>query len=212
VDRSVRSGEQLDLAGVAAIARRGRWTLLAGALAGMALVVAVAGSGRPGYDAAVKLLVGPIGGNYTALKAASHQGQTYADLATSEPLLEASRARLASGMVAGAPLSVAAKADYFTRILTITARGRTRAAAMAIASAVADELRRVTRTRQPGGSGELSRLGAVEVSPAANGSRPKTLGAVAALTGLLAALTLLVNIELRRRRRAPAPGLARGSA
>jgi capsular polysaccharide biosynthesis protein len=186
--------------------------LLAGALAGMALVVAVAGSGRPGYDATVKMLVGPIGGNYTALKAASQQGQTYADLATSEPLLEASRARLATGMVAGAPLSVTAKADYFTRILTITSWARTRAAAAAIAGAVADELRRVTRTRQRGGSGELSLLGPVEASPAASGSRLKALAAVAALTGLLAALTLLVNIELRRRRQAPAPELARGSA
>jgi len=201
--------EQLDLAGVAAVARRRPWALLAGALAGVALVLLAAGSARSGYDATVKLLVGPIGGSYSELRAASRQGQTYADLATSEPVLQASRARLGPGP-AVAPAAVSAKADYFTRLLTIGAEARTRDAAAAMAAAVADELRRITRARGPAGGGQLSPVGTLEVSPAASGRRTKVLAGVAALAGALAALTLLLSIELRRGPPARARGLAVG--
>lgn len=190
--------EQLDLAGVAAVARRRPWALLAGALAGVALVMLAAGSARPGYQATVKLLVGPIGGSYSELRAASRQGQTYADLATSEPVLQASRARLLADSPVVPPAGVSAKADYFTRLLTITAQARARDAARAMATAVADELQRVTRARGPAGGGQLTTVGPLEVSATASGRRTKTLAAVAALTGLLAALTLLVSIELKR--------------
>jgi capsular polysaccharide biosynthesis protein len=202
--------EQLDLAGVAAVARRRPWALLAGALAGVALVMLAAGSARAGYQATVKLLVGPIGGSYSELRAASRQGQTYADLATSEPVLQASRAQLGAHPAVAPPAGVSAKADYFTRLLTITAQERTRDAATAMATAVADELRRVTRARGPAGGGQLSPVGPLEVSRAGSGRKTKTLAAVAALTGFLAALTLLVSIELRRGPRGRARGLAMG--
>lgn len=204
----VGSGEQpkkLDLAGVLEVARRRWWVLLAGALAGGVLVIAASTAGRSGYEGSVKLLVGPMGAQYSALKAASQQGETYADLATSAPVLDAARTDVRQ------PAAVAsAKADYFTRVLTITAQARGRAASAAMASAVADALMRVTGPRQSGAPGELTVLGPVETSPVASGARRKTLVAVAALTGVLASLTLLVSIDRRRPPVVPRP--AEGAA
>jgi len=181
---------QLYLAGILRIARRRWWALLAGALAGVVLVVAATAGARSGYEGSVKLLVGPMGGKYTELRAASQQAETYADLATSTPVLQVARAP--SG-------AVSAKADYFTRLLTLTAQARGRAKAAALADAVATALMRVTGQRRAGSPGELTRLGPVETSPADSGAKRKTLVAIAALAGLLAALTLSVSLDRRRR-------------
>lgn len=153
------------------------------------MVAATAGS-RSGYEASAKLLVGPMGGKYTELRAASQQAETYADLATSTPVLQAARAP--SG-------AVSAKADYFTRLLTITAQARGRSEAAATAAAVAAALMRVTGPRRAGSPGELTRLGPIETAPADSGAKRKTLVAIAALAGLLAALTLSVSLDRRRR-------------
>lgn len=203
----VGSGEQpkqLYLAGVLEVARRRWWVLLAGALAGVVLVMA-ASAGRSGYEGSIKLLVGPMGARYSALKAASQQGETYADLATSAPVLDAARTHVRQPATL-----VSAKADYFTRVLTVTAQARGRAASAAMASAVAEALMRITGPRQPGAPGELTVLGPVETSPAASGARRKTLVAVAALAGVLASLTLLVSNG--RRRPAIVPRPAEGAA
>jgi hypothetical protein len=181
---------QLYLAGVLRIARRRWWALLAGALAGVVLVVAASAGARSGYEGSVRLLVGPMGGQYTELRAASQQAETYADLATSTPVLRAARA--SSG-------SVSANADYFTRLLTISAQARGRTGAAATAERVAIALMRVTAPRRAGSPGELTRVGPVETSPTASGVRRKTLVVIAALAGLLAALTLTVGLERRRR-------------
>jgi len=181
---------QLYLAGVLGIARRRWWALVAGALAGVVLVVAATAGARSGYEGSVKLLVGPIGGQYTELRAASQQAETYADLAVSAPVLQAARAP--SG-------AVSAKADYFTRLLTITAQGHGRASAAAMADAVAARLMRVTGPRRAGSPGELTRLGPAETSPADSGAKRKTLAGLAGLAGLLAAFTLTVSIDRRRR-------------
>lgn len=198
------SGEQpkqLYLAGVLEIARRRWWVLLAGALAGTLLVVVAGAAARPGYEGSIKLLVGPIGGSYSELKAASQQAETYADLAVSEPVLQTARARLHDRSA-----TVSANADYFTRLLTISAVARRRAAADEMASAVADSLKGAIRSRRPGPLGQLTVLGPVETSPAASGGRRKTLVAIAALAGLLATLTVLVSVDRRR------PVLAAGAA
>jgi capsular polysaccharide biosynthesis protein len=196
VQPQVGSGEQpkqLYLAGVLEVARRRWWLLLAGAAAGVVLVMAASAAGRSGYEGSVKLLVGPMGARYSALKAASQQGETYADLATSAPVLDAARAHVRQPSAV-----VSANADYFTRVLTISAQARGRAASAAMASAVADALMRVTGPRRPGAPGELTVLGPAETSPAASGGRRKTLVAIAALAGVLASLTLLVSIDRRR--------------
>ena len=153
-------------------------------------MVAASAAARSGYEGSVTLLVGPMGSQYTALRAASDQAETYADLATSAPVLRAAGAH---------PGSVTAKADYFTRILTISATAHGRATAAATADAVARTLMLATGPRRQGAPGELTVLGPVETSPAASGSRRKTLVAIAALTGVLATLTLLVSLDRRRR-------------
>lgn len=203
----IGSGEQpkqLYLAGVLEVARRRWWVLLAGALVGMVLVVAASASGRSGWEGSVKLLVGPMGAQYTALRAASEQAETYAALTTSPPVLDTARARVHEPSAI-----VSAKADYFTRVLTISAQARGRAVAAAMAGAVADSLMRITLPRRPGAPGQLTVLGPVETSPAASGARRKTLVGIAALAGLLAALTLVVSLD---RRPAVVPRPAEGAA
>jgi capsular polysaccharide biosynthesis protein len=203
VQQQIGSGEQpkqLYLAGVLGIARRRWWVLLAGALAGVVLVVAASAARRSGYEGSVKLLVGPMGSQYTALRAASQQAETYAALVTSPPVLGTARARVHQSSAI-----VSAKADYFTRVLTISAQARGRAAAAAMAGAVAESLMRAIGPRRPGTPGELTVLGPVETSPAVSGARRKTLVAIAALAGLLAALTLVVSLDGRRPAVVPRP-------
>lgn len=198
--------KQLYLAGVLKIARRRWWALLAGAIAGVVLVAVAGAATHSGWEGSVKLLVGPIGGQYTELRAASRQAETYADIATSGPVLEAAR-----GRVRVPPAIVSAKADYFTRVLTISAQTGGRRSAAAAASAVAGALIRATGPRRAGTPGELTLLGPAETSPAAGGARRKTLAALAGLAGLLTMLMLLVSID-RRRPVGAVTGLPAGAA
>src|SRR3954454_14447128 len=108
---------------------------------GAVALVAVLGSHAPRREASTTFLVGPIGGEYSQLRAAGQQAQTYAELATSGPVLDGASARL-RGTRSGPQLrgAIAADADFYTRLLTITASGRRRTEALATVGAVTAEL------------------------------------------------------------------------
>jgi len=196
-----RSDESLDLARIIASTRRWWWVLLIGAAAGSALAVVAGQGGSSGYRASAQLLVGPIAGDYSLLRAAGRQAETFADLATSEPVLMAARSRLRTRRtVPQLRNDVVAKADDVTRLLTITAQAEGPAEAAATANAVAAELQRKSRPEDTQHAHELTVVEPAVLPRGATGYRSKTLAAIAAVTGVLGALTVVVLLDHRRRR------------
>lgn len=194
------------MAGLVATAKRRRWALVAGTLAAVVLVVGLGSQARR-YTAEATFLVGPIGGEYNQLRAAEQQAQTYAALATSGDVLGAASVRLrGAGAIAQLRGAVTANADYTTRLLTITATSRGRAEAQSTAAAVGGEIQRIARTRVPHGGSQLSIVQPARIT-AKTGGTAKTLIAIAAFTGLLATLTVLVALELGRAKRSARVGL-----
>ena len=184
------------LASIAASARHRWWLLLGGLLAGAALATVSSASAEADYQASTKLLVGPIGAEYPVLRAAGRQAETYVDLATSEPVLRAMRARLrADGIPAPPPAQVSAQADDVSRLLTITAQAGSPRLAAASANALAAALQMTTRTRGSAVSRALTVLVPAAAPAAPVGKRSKVLVAIAALAGLLGSLTLVVVLD-----------------
>jgi capsular polysaccharide biosynthesis protein len=187
--------QQVTLARLTAIAKRRWWALVAGML-GAAVLVAGLGAQAPCYQADMTFFVGPIGAEYSQLRAARQQAQTYAALVTSGPVLNAASARLdRTRTVAQLRAGVNASADFYTRLLTISCVDRGRVEALATGAAVAAELQRMTRARRPQGGSQLTLVQPAQIVSKTGGAAKK-LVAIAAFTGLLGALTLLVIADL----------------
>jgi capsular polysaccharide biosynthesis protein len=185
------------LASIAASARRRWWLVFAGMLGGAALATVSSGSADAGYQASSKLLVGPIGGEYSVLRAAGRQAETYVDLATSEPVLRAMRARLRTARIAAQPAAqISVQADDVSRLLTITARAGSPRLAAVSANALAGALQMTTRASGSGVPRALTVVVPAAAPAAPVGTRSKLLVAIAALAGLLGSLTLVVVLDL----------------
>jgi capsular polysaccharide biosynthesis protein len=192
--------EYPSLTRVAATARRWWWALLLGAVAGAALALVAGGSGGPTYRSSVRMLVGPIGGEYSVIRAAGQQAQTYADLATSRPVLDATLRRLHSSQSPDElRRNTQARANDVTRLLTVTVKADRAAAAAGTANALAAELQRVTHADEPIAGGELRVIDAAQPPAAPATRRATALVFVAALAGLLAVLAIVLVLDLTSR-------------
>jgi polysaccharide biosynthesis transport protein len=195
------------------VLRRWRGMLVAAAVTAGLIGYFVASSGTPTYDTRAVLLVGPINTDLDTLRAAGQLAHTYAQLATSEPIVNATERRLG---LRNLDPNISASANDVTRLLTITVRDHNAAQGARIANAHAQELvalarRRSTRTPGPG---------ALQiVDPAEAGSKPAGPGAlpialVSALAGFLGALGLAMLLDRSRESLrgpedlAPLPGAA----
>lgn len=193
------AAEYPNLNRVAATARRWWWALLLSAVAGAALALAAGASSGSTYQASARLLVGPIGGEYSVIRAAGQQAETYADLATSRPVLDATLRRLGSQQTSAQLRRRAqARADQVTRLLTITVTSSQPVAAANTANALAAELQRATQTDHPVAGGELRVIDPAQPPPAPQMKRDGALVLVAALAGLLAMLALVLVVDLSR--------------
>ena len=88
-DTDVGIGVLVELSGYLAILRRWWWTLLVAAWVAGLMGYVIAGRIEPTYESSARLLVGPINSDTNTLRASSQLVQTYAELATSSGLLEA---------------------------------------------------------------------------------------------------------------------------
>lgn len=120
--------------------RRWWWALLlAGAVAG-AVGHAVASRASKTYEATVKALVGPVNTDIS-LGASGTLGRTYAELATSRPVLAAAIAAThAPRTVVSLTKSVTANSNDVTRLVTITVSDGSPTVAAALANALAARL------------------------------------------------------------------------
>jgi capsular polysaccharide biosynthesis protein len=185
-----RGGSGLD--GVLSVLRRWRAVLAAAALTGLVCGYLVASAATPSYESRAVMLVGPINGDLDTLRAAGQLAQTYAQIATSRPTVNATGRRLG---LSGLDGSIHASANPLTRLLTIEARDEDPVRAARIANAHADELAALARLRASTGPGELHTIEAAQAATSPSGPGPVLLALGAALVALLAAAGLALLMD-----------------
>jgi capsular polysaccharide biosynthesis protein len=183
--------DTLDLLRLVALARR-RWLILvlAGAAAAL-LAVTATGNGQAVYESKARLLVGPIDSDFNELRAAGQQAQTFAQLATSGAVLEATAHRLGPPETAASlGPNVRAQADDVARLLTLTVRASRPDAATRANGALVSEL----QTFVSRGGKTAHNLSVVDPPSGglAIGSGRSPLVALAAVAAVLGAFGLVV--------------------
>lgn len=125
--------------------RRWWWILLVGALAAGVVANIVASRMQPTYVAQARLLVGPINGDKDTLLASGQLARTYAELATSRPVLQSVIKS------SGVPTSVERLTEEVTttsndvnRLVTISVEETEPAIAATLANAIATRLRELS--------------------------------------------------------------------
>jgi len=110
----------LEQIGLTLILRRWWPLLLAGSVVAAAMGYLYASHAPKTYRAEVRLLVGPINTDYGTLRASGELGRTYADLATSRPVLQSAidRTRTPTTTADLAP-AVSATSNQITRVVRI---------------------------------------------------------------------------------------------
>ena len=192
---SKRSDGRPPLAGFLPVARRRRWMLLAAALAaGVAGYVTAAGAGQA-YESRADVLVGGIGtAEIDVLRAYGQQAETYAEIAKSGPLLNATGQKLGLKNV-GSNLTVTPNA--VTRVLTIAVQNSDADLAARIANTHAETLISYANRNQadPEQRVSLQLIDRAVPSSSAAGPDPLTVAVLAALAGLLGALALALLLD-----------------
>ena len=196
-----RPGDFPDLRAVAFVVRRGWWAILLAAVASAVLAEAAGSRDEVRYEATTGVLIGPMLGDPAQVRAAEARVPTYAQLATSQRVVRAARARLRLRESVDALLhSVTARSEGAGRLLTITAQATTAAGAARLANAIAAVLGpTVLGARRPV-VGEFHQVDPAVAPRGPIASHQRLLTAFAAVAGALACLTLLLVIEYFRGR------------
>ncbi|QYG92253.1 hypothetical protein HC251_07250 [Iamia sp. SCSIO 61187] len=151
-------------------------------------------SAEEGYESSAVMLVGPLNTDSDTMRASGSLAQTYAELATSESLLE--RVAEETGVrPSDLEEGVRATANGTTRFLTIKARADEAATAKAVADAITTDLIDQSREGAVRPEGQL-RL----IDPASAPERPVTprgdlVIPLAAVAGLLGAAAIVLLYE-----------------
>jgi capsular polysaccharide biosynthesis protein/Mrp family chromosome partitioning ATPase len=125
--------------------RRWWWILVAGALAAGVVANIVASRMQPTYLAQARVLVGPINGDKDTLLASGQLARTYAELATSRPVLES--VITSSGVptpVRRLTEEVTTTSNDVNRIVTISVEDTEPAIAATLANGIAARLREIS--------------------------------------------------------------------
>ena len=183
----------MELAGYVAVARRW-WTtlLIATCVAGLAGYFIASGV-APTYEGSTRLLVGPIVGNFETMRAAANITPTYAELATSARALEDARAAL--NLPVDTEIVARAIPNETTRILQIRAEHADPAVAAAIANFLAERLMATESSGVVLPEGELSVVEEAVRNPVPIAPQITLIAIIAAGTGLLASLLLVLLVE-----------------
>ena len=179
--------------------KRWWWTLLIATwIAGLAGFTVASGL-PPTYETQVRLLIGPLSADLNTQRAAGQNAQTYAELATSQQLLDTVVEKM-GGSITTPQLreTVEARADSTTRLLTLTARAPDPDTAVEIANTLASRIAALPGSPQAGAAlpeGEIT-----IVDPAARPGTPVApdvalIVVLAAAAGLLGAAAIVFLIE-----------------
>jgi polysaccharide biosynthesis transport protein len=186
----------VELSGYFAVARRWWWTLLVAAwVAGLAGYY-VAGRIAPTYESSVQLLVGPINTDAATVGASAKLIQTYAQLATTDPVLGDALKEVGSDISIGLLASnTRVSANVDSRVLTI----RVQAAEPQVAAALANGIAAVLAQRANAGlvrpEGQLLPIQIAVPNPNPVAPQVSLIVLLATAAGILAALILVLMIE-----------------
>ena len=189
----------MDLSGYLSLAKRWWWTLVAAtviaALAGFLVGSRIA----PTYASQATLLVGPVTSDLDTIRASGQIAHTYAELATSQPILQGTIVQLGlPGQVEDLRENVRASANEITRLLTIEVRDGDAERAALIANSLAGALVQLAAGE---GADTGARDGFAQVvdaaAPATEPVAPQIplIVALAAAAGLLGAVMLVMLVE-----------------
>ncbi len=195
------------LAGFLAVVKRWRWMLIAATIAAAIAGYLSASAGEPQYESKAVLLVGPINAGSDTLRASGQLAETYAELATTRPVLAATGRRLGLRDVG---VNITASASEVTRLLTIRVTNRDPALAAKIANTHANQLIDEAKRRSvPVGegaptdeknrgssvSGQLEIVDPAEPGDVPSGSSPAAIALLAAVAGLFGALVIALLLD-----------------
>jgi capsular polysaccharide biosynthesis protein len=177
-----------------AVLWRWRFMLVTATLTAGVAGYLVASGMPPRYETAARMLVGPLGGEAKVVRASGPLAETYARLATTRRLLDATARRVG---VRPADVELQAETNAVTRLLTLRVRSADARVAARFANAHATALARLSR-RPSAGAARAGRL--VLVDRAAGGGRrmgiaPLAVAALAGLAGLLIAALLAILFD-----------------
>jgi capsular polysaccharide biosynthesis protein len=185
----------VQLTGLLPVIRRWWLMMLAATVVAGCIGLVVSSLVAPTYEAEVRLLVGPLNTDVNTLRASGQLARTYAEIATSEPLLASMTDRLESPKVLPSDVTVEATADEITRILTVRVRHHDRAAVAAIANGLAEQLKERVDTDIVRPEGELQVVDAARPPDGPVAPRVGLSGLFAAIAGLLISVTLVLVFE-----------------
>ena len=188
----------MELSGYLAILRRWWWTLLVAAWVAGLMGYVIAGRIEPTYESTARLLVGPINSDTNTLRASSQLVQTYAELATSQGLMEATVKQM--GLPAGGALDLAGAtrtiANDTTRILTISVEGPDAALTTRAANGIAAQLIETTsRGTTAQAEGQLTVIDFAKVPTAPVAPQISLIVMMSVAAGLLGAIVLVLLVE-----------------
>ena len=186
----------MELSGYLAIVRRWWWTLLVAAWVAGLMGYVIAGRIEPTYESSARLLVGPINSDTNTLRASSQLVQTYAELATSQGLLEGTVAEMNLPPEAAASLAGAVRtiANDQTRILTIRVEGPNAADTTEAANTIAAQLIETT-SRGGTAEGQLTVLDFARESSVPIAPQVSLIVLMSVAAGLLGAIVLVLLVE-----------------
>lgn len=143
--------------GLTAVVRRWWWLLALGAIAAGVTAFTFAKLQSPTYASTATLLVGPLNADYTTTRVAGELGRTYAEVAKSQPVLQATVER-ADAPVAARDLAkdIRATSNDVTRLVTLRAQSSSPELAASLANALGEEMIEVSRTVSPAETDAIS--------------------------------------------------------
>ncbi|MDH4143105.1 MAG: Wzz/FepE/Etk N-terminal domain-containing protein, partial [Chloroflexota bacterium] len=186
----------MEVSGYLAVARRWWWTLLVATWVAAISGYVVASQIPPTYEAKTQLLVGPYNTDTDTLRAAGQLVQTYAELVTTEPLLDSAIAEVGADISSGElATDTRVTANDTTRFLTIRVQNTDPVLARDLANALADEITLLASrgTSRPEGQLQVVDFAKAPTSPIA--PQVSLIVGLAAIAALLGAMVLVMLVE-----------------
>ncbi len=186
----------MELSGYLAVARRWWWTLLVATWVAAVSGYVFASQIPPTYESRVQLLVGPYNTDTDTLRAAGQLVQTYAELVTTQPLLESAAAEAGADIspaVLGANTRVVA--NDTTRFLSIRVQDTDPEQARDLANALADEIILLASRGTSRPEGQLQVVDSATVPEAPIAPQVSLIVGLAALAALIGAMVLVMLVE-----------------